>query len=97
MHRDPALLKEALIESFSDVEHSGAMNALWDFCRSRLKSLRYIYHSRRTTDKCPVNYTVSDNLLSTVEKLDSVDSIPPIHCEACDLHQLHSLHLGDAS
>ena len=64
---------------------------------SKLKFLSYTYHSRRATDKCPVNDAVADYLLFAFEKLDSVDSIPPTHCKACNLLHLSSLHLSDAS
>ena len=78
MHGDAAPLKKVLIEGFSDVELSGAMKSLWDFCQGKYKSLSYMYHSRRATDKCSVIDAVADDLLFAFEKLDSADSIPPI-------------------
>ena len=76
MREEAASLKRALIENLFDVEFSGAMKALWNFCQGKLKSLSYTYHCRRAIHKRPIRDAVSEDLLLAFEKLDSVDFIP---------------------
>ena len=94
---DAATIKNALIESFCDMDLSLALKLFWEFSKVKLSSLGFEYHARRDTGKRPAIGVICDVLLSAFEKLDSVAFIPPIYCEASQLLRIPSLTPGDSA
>ena len=81
---DNDTLRSSLLEIFDCSSLSSALRELWEFCRSDLERIGFLYQAHRSTD------TFFSDLDSAFVKLDLDNNLPDIFCEASDLLLLPS-------
>ena len=90
-------LKQEVCSQFDPSSLGSAHKLLWDFCGSDLEQLGLPFHARRGSDKRQVTDIFVADIVTALDKLDSVEKIPDIYCEATDLIKLPSLNLDPVS
>ena len=90
-------LKQEVCSQFDPSSLGSAHKLLWDFCGSDLEQLGLPFHARRSSDKRQVTDILVADIVTALDKLDSVEKIPAIYCEATDLIKLPSLTLDPVS
>ena len=84
-------LKVTLFEHFDTSKLSSTVRALYEFCRSDLVRLGFIYQARGSSDKRQLFNSLFTDLMSAFDNLDGDNLLPSIFCESLDLIYIPTL------